>query len=103
MVPMIPADKAQHYFWGSLAGLAGALLAAYLVSRGAPRILVPAAALLLALAAGVAKEIADRRANEAAIDAGGAPPHEVSRADAAWTVTGAVPVALAAAALAFWR
>lgn len=99
-IPTIPADKAQHYFWGSIAGGAGALLA---VALHLPAQMAPVFALAAALVAGVWKEWSDDEANRAAEAAGEPLPHEVSGADVAWTVAGAASASIAAAAVAFSR
>lgn len=95
--PTIPADKAQHFFYGAMAGLAGACTAA--VAHAAwrwPIIMVPLMALLFAAVAGWLKEWMDARANRAAAAAGEAAPHEVSTADILWTAAGGAPAAIAA-------
>lgn len=103
-IPTIPADKAQHYFYGSLAGLAGVAAAAglHLLLR-VPLSLMPVFALLAAVGAGVWKEWRDELANQEAEAAGQPAPHEVSLADVRWTAAGAGPVILACAVLLMVR
>lgn len=100
-LPEIRADLAQHMVYGAWIGAAGAafvLLLAAAAGRPGVSLLAPVAGLLLALAAGVAKEVADAMADRRP----GAAPHEVSAADVAATVTGALPVAIPLF-LALWR
>lgn len=86
----LPPDKARHAVAGSLvAGVASAL---------AMRVHPPfawQAGMLAAVAAGLAKEVLDHRANAKAAAAGQAPPHEVSGMDALATALGGVPVSAA--------
>lgn len=118
-VPIIPADKANHYAYGGGAALAGAALGLFLaLSLARSRVLPPwpwldalhpaLCAVLLAWLAGCWKEARDHDANVRAIEAHAAAadaaiarnelpptlvlPHEVSAADKWWTTAGALPV-----------
>lgn len=81
-----PHDKLAHFFYGTLAGMAGAALAA-LIGLAAPGAPLVAAGML-----GLAKEFADHVTNERAERAGEPPVHGVEWADLAWTVAGALPL-----------
>lgn len=84
-IPTLAPDKAQHFFWGALAGLVGGL-AAVLAQQPAW-----AGALAGALAAGLWKERRDKRTGTGTAE----------RADVLFTVAGAVPQA-ALSALVAW-
>lgn len=101
-LPQIRADWAQHMIYGSWVGAVGAaavLVLAVAAGRPGLGLLAPAASLLAALLAGVAKEVADAVTNR---HAGAVPPHEVSAADVVATLTGAFPVAIPLF-LSLWR
>lgn len=82
-----PHDKLAHFFYGALAGMVGAGLAALAGLSPAPEAPLLAAGML-----GLAKEFADHVTNERAERAGGQPMHGVEWADLAWTVAGALPL-----------
>ncbi|MDP2004402.1 MAG: hypothetical protein Q8K45_01890 [Rubrivivax sp.] len=83
-IPTLPPDKAQHFFWGAIAGLVGGLAALLLHQP------VWAGSLAAAAAAGLWKEWRDRRTGA------GTP----ERLDFVATVAGAVPQAVLSAAAA---
>ncbi len=85
-IPTLPPDKAQHFFWGAMAGLVGGLAAVLLQQP------TWAGALGAAAAVGVWKERRDRRTRS------GVP----ERMDIVATVAGAVPQAALAAFVAWW-
>ena len=119
-LPTLPADKANHYVYGTAAALGGAALGLWIAmalarSRVLPPwpwlvlVLAAACAVLVAWLAGRAKEKADAHANacayeiylsavDAAIGIGAMPPppytapHEVSAEDVHYTAAGALPV-----------
>ena len=105
LLPIFPQDKLAHYQWASwLAGLAA--LAALPIARlllGLPlasAVLVAAtASALAAIALGIAGELSDDMANEAAAAAGEPPPHSVSWGDAYASALGCLPSALPLLAL----
>lgn len=122
-IPQIRADWAQHMVYGAwvaAAAAAGVLVLAAAAGRPGLGLLAPAASLLAALLAGVAKEMADevtsRRTRrrgladrKAAMSEGRMlltypipMPHEVSAADVVATLAGAFPVAIPLF-LALWR
>lgn len=84
-IPSIPPDKAQHFFWGSIAGFFGACLglAIYLRFFGVTVWLMPLLALVAAGAAGAWKEWQDDLAGK-----------EWDPDDLRWTLAGATPQAL---------
>ncbi len=102
-LPQIRADWAQHMVYGAWVGAAsaaGTLVVALALHRPEYRLAAPAAGMLGALVAGVAKEVSDwllnRRARARMAELGllrlSVPPHEVSPADVVATVLGAAPV-----------
>ena len=81
MMPQLPADKANHYFYGSLI-----FLAALAIFRR------PDAAYGLVVLAAVGKEALDKLSNMRAVKAGLMPTHGVEFLDALATCAGgAVP------------
>lgn len=103
MTPKLFAqDKANHYFYGSLAAaIGGALCAAALIGLAGVALPPPWLYVLIALAAiasaaglGWATEARQARLNAAAVARGEAPPHTVSEGDAVATALGGVSVAL---------
>jgi hypothetical protein len=105
--PTIRADLAQHMIYGAgVAALAqcALLVVAVLAAEPGLRFMVPGTGLVAALAAGVAKEVADAWANRRARAswrrmgaslAGLLPrPHEVSLLDTMATTAGAIPLAV---------
>lgn len=105
-------DKANHYFYGSLAAAGGAAAAmVLLVALGRWQLHLlwahwvialagAAGAAVSALAAGLWKEAQDQSANALAALLNEPPPHEVSRGDVQATAAGAVPVVAALLAIA---
>lgn len=83
-LPMLPQDKANHVIYGAAIALAVGLVFGPLVG------------LLMAGAAGLAKELADRQANKRAAAKGELPPHGVERADLVATACGGLLVYAAA-------
>ena len=83
-LPLIPADRAQHFIYGALGYVAAAAVAALL---GWPQYAAHAG-LAAALLLGAGKELADARANALARAAGQPPPHGVQFADLVATVAG---------------
>lgn len=84
-IPAFPADKLQHAFYGAMAFIVAAALAAQF-KVGA---LAPLVGFGAALAAGVFKEASDWWLNERAEDEGAVPRHGVDGLDALATVAGA--------------
>jgi hypothetical protein len=81
MMPQLPADKANHFFYGALI-----FLAALAVLRR------PDAAYGLVVLAAAGKEVLDWLSNQRAVKAGLPPPHGVEFFDALATCAGgAVP------------
>lgn len=97
-LPVIPGDKANHLIYGAVIAAVGRALAlpalSWLQTRyGLHPLIGPATVgLLLAVLAGAAKELWDRRSNRLAVAAGQAPAHEVSRADMLYTWAGGLAV-----------
>jgi hypothetical protein len=85
---MIPQDKANHFFFGALAGLAAAALAC---AAGRPQLAGPAA-LAFASLIGIVKEGADSWSNRQAAKQGLPPPHSVELLDAVSTAAGGLVV-----------
>lgn len=92
-LPTFPADKANHYIYGSFAAATGASLALWLMRGSSVMFVVAAAAAVIAAGAvGVWKEYRDARANDAAAADGEPPAHDASKADARATAKGSIPV-----------
>lgn len=93
IVHNIPADKAQHFTYGTLIALLALYCAIFLgLDRWAAKLVGVAAA----ISAGLIKEyVLDLRANKAAEKVGLPPPHDVSAADLIATALGGVVVWLA--------
>lgn len=96
-LPQLPADKANHFFYGTLVFLAAAALA--IAGKDLCQLAVSPRLIGLAAscAAALLKEVADRFANRRAASAGLAAPHEVSIADAVATASGGLVCFIAAA------
>jgi hypothetical protein len=109
-IKLFAQDKANHYFYGSLAAALGAMLgiasctgmalavgshASLLCQLVSGLMGAPAAAYLL----GAWKESRDAADNAAAVAAGRPVEHSVDRADAMATLAGCVPVVAVLAAL----
>ena len=75
---LIPADKAKHFLYGSIAATLGAIVA---VNLGIPP---EALAFLFALALGCAKEVYDKLVSKSTLDMW----------DAAATTAGCIPIAV---------
>lgn len=90
-IPMLPQDKANHFVWGSVAAVVGAV-AAYALHK-------PQHAASFAqgatCAAGAVKELADYISNKRARAASLPEDHEVSFEDFAATTGGGIPVTFA--------
>jgi len=84
-IPVIPGDKANHGFWGSVVFTAVSIAVSFWSRRYARPAGVAAAALV-----GVLTEARQARLNKRAIAAGNPPPHTVDGWDAAATALGAV-------------
>lgn len=97
---LFPQDKANHYAYGSWVATVAACIVMLLVVKLFPRELPwlfaigAIAGAAGALAAGVAKELLDDAANDAATLLGQPAPHGVERSDIVATALGAVPVAV---------
>lgn len=91
-LPVIPADKANHFLYGALIGIVVKLVCTFFG--------VGPVSLLLMLAAGgiigFLKEVLDYRANKKAQAAGQAAPHGVERLDMLWTLYGSMAVTFTA-------
>lgn len=87
-LPTIPADKANHYFYGGQVGMVAAITSALL---GHPET-AGLFANLAALAAGCVKELIDWLANRAAVAAGLPAPHTVDPNDVLATWLGGLQV-----------
>lgn len=79
-IPLIPADKANHFVYGAIAALAASML------------IGPLSGLAAALVAGIAKEVVDHLANRRSASV--QKPHSVSLADAVATFAGGLVVYL---------
>lgn len=88
-LPVVPADKAQHYLYGSVLFLILGSLARW---AEVPYHLTVAGAAVAAIAVG--KEALDLRANRAAAARGQLATHGVEALDVMWTLAGAAVVAL---------
>ena len=80
MLPVIPADKANHFAYGAVISAIGSILAG------------PLAGLALAAVFGILKELKDYLDNRKAAASGLLPPHGVELADALWTAAGGLVV-----------
>jgi hypothetical protein len=85
MLPMLPADKANHVLYGGVIFIAIAYLAA-VVGHSPARARL--AGLLAAAAFGLGKEARDWFANRKAVAAGEAPEHNVDSMDVVATAVG---------------
>lgn len=90
-IPTLPLDKANHFVWGVLIGLAAFAVAALSGVKFA--VVVPVLASFLA---GVAKELTDALANKRAEEGGDPPPHSVERKDVLFSTAGGAAVAATA-------
>lgn len=86
-IPQLPADKANHYLFGTLAATVSAPIGQFL---GLPR---DVSALLGSVTAGILKEVADLAANLIAVKQGKEPQHTVDPWDFVATAAGGLPVA----------
>ena len=85
MLPMLPADKANHVLYGGLVFIVVAYLAA-MIGHSTARARL--AGLLAAAAFGLGKEARDWFANRKAVAAGEAPAHGVDGMDVLATAAG---------------
>lgn len=96
-LPQLPADKANHFFYGAMVFLATAafvLAAQHMAPATLPS---PAnAGLVACLVAAAAKEASDWISNRRAALSGGATTHEVSGLDAVSTIAGGLSCYFAA-------
>lgn len=83
MISLIPKDKLLHIGAGALAGLVVLVFTSN-----------PLAAFMVAVAAGVLKEVYDHASNQDAADRGEPPQHDVDLWDAIATAAGGLVVAL---------
>lgn len=92
-LPMLDADKANHFIYGSVAATVSRAIGTYLL----PQYGIPPAAAAMAGScfAGVLKEGMDWYANRQAVARGEVAPHTVDPYDFVATAAGGVPVALA--------
>jgi hypothetical protein len=111
-IPLLPQDKANHYFYGSLASLVTLIAAKLLLlaiaffgvssAWHASVLLVYVVAFLASVAVGKAKEIMDQRANDQAIAEGRDPEHSVETNDVRATAAGGFIVSAAFLLGALW-
>jgi hypothetical protein len=101
MLKLFPLDKANHYFYGSLAAALGAIVTLGVVlwrTHAMPNtwlacMLVALGSVIAATALGLATERRQAGLNAAAWAAGKEPGHDVTMGDVIATGLGAVPVA----------
>jgi hypothetical protein len=86
-LPQLPADKANHFFYGSLAAAIAVPIGAHF---GFPS---QVSALIGSASAGAVKELADAIENAQALICGEAPVHSVDFYDFMATAAGGLPVA----------
>lgn len=86
-LPQLPADKANHYLYGSLAAAVAVPIGGYF---GVP---ANASALCGAVIAGALKELSDLVSNLIAIKQGKTPPNVFDAWDFVATAAGGLPVA----------
>jgi hypothetical protein len=101
-LPLIPQDKANHTVYGSI--IASIICSAttifmllfdiYTDKLYEQHLIAAVIGLSAATAAGVIKELIDKRANNIAIKLGLVPPHSVEIADALYTTQGGIIAAL---------
>jgi len=87
MLPQLPADKANHYLYGSIAAAVAVPIGAYF---GLPQ---EFSALIGSCAAGAAKELLDAAQNYMARKRGEQPLHSVDVYDFLATAAGGLPLA----------
>lgn len=87
MLPQLPADKANHYLYGSIAAAVATPIGAYF---GLPR---EVSALIGSTSAGVLKEVLDAVQNYLARRRGEQPLHSVDVYDFLATAAGGLPLA----------
>jgi hypothetical protein len=96
-LPVLPVDKANHVMYGAIiAGIGCAIMTIGLLLANIPiearmqHVIAGATGVIFATAAGIGKELMDKRANDVAAVLGLPPPHGVEVADALYTIQGGI-------------